>query len=242
MNLTQTVDYNAYGVGKDGLDRLALLGDLLLHAGMNVTSISAPQEIERMHLLDSLALLKIPDVVRARRLADVGSGGGVPALVLAIALSATEVTAVESAGKKCRHIESCGRALGLTNLAVRCMRAEEYGRTIGRESHDVVVSRAVAALPVVAEYSLPLLRIDGLMVAMKGPLSDQECIQASDAIAILGADRLDVLDLMPFEGAQNRWAYMARKTRETPPEYPRRPGIPAKRPLGSHAGRPTTDD
>ena len=237
MDLMLRTHYDPYGLDKLGMERLARLGDLLLSAGVNVTSIRNPEEIERIHFLDSLSLLKLAHVAGARRLADVGSGGGMPALVLAIALAETRVVAIESVGRKCAHIESCARALGLTNLVVQCARAEEYGRTNGRAVHDVVVSRAVATLPVIAEYSLPLLGLGGLMVAMKGAISTQERIQAASALAILGGDRLEVQDLMPFEGAQNRWAYMARKIRETPAEFPRRSGVPAKRPLGGSAGR-----
>lgn len=152
--------------------------------------------------------------------------------MLALALPGTRVTAIESLHKKCEHITKAADTLGLVNLTVRCLRAEEYGRTEGRETHDVVVTRAVAALPVVAEYSLPLLRIDGVMIAMKGAVSDQECTQAVRAVGILGADAIDAVQLDPFAGSTNRWAYLATKVRATPREYPRRPGVPARRPLG----------
>ncbi|MBN1632129.1 MAG: 16S rRNA (guanine(527)-N(7))-methyltransferase RsmG [Thermoleophilia bacterium] len=191
-----------------------------------------PKEIEKTHYLDSLSLLQFVEVSRARSVADIGSGGGFPALVLALALPGAEITAVESVGKKCAHIEKCADALGLKNIRVRSLRAEEYGRLEGREAHDVVVSRALAALPVVCEYSLPLLKVEGTMVAMKGPISDQERIQAERALGILGSDRLEVVRIMPFVGAHDRWACMARKARPTPGGYPRRAGIPAKRPLG----------
>jgi 16S rRNA (guanine527-N7)-methyltransferase len=177
-------------------------------------------------------VLDIDAVVSARDLVDIGSGAGLPALVLALALPEAEVTAVEALRKKCAHIETAAGTLGLENVRVRCQRAEEYGRSPARGAHEVVVSRALAALPVVAEYSLPLLRLGGTMVAMKGSISDQERTQGQRALGILGADRLDAIRLHPFAGAENRWAYVARKVRDTPNEFPRRPGIPAKRPLG----------
>ena len=94
------------------------------------------------------------------------------------------------------------------------------------------MSRALAALPVVAEYSVPLLRHGGTMVAMKGLISDQEWSQGVAALGILGAEKLRAVRLRPFPEATNRWAYVAQKTGVTPPGYPRRTGIPAKRPLG----------
>ena len=237
MELTQTPIYESHGLDTAAQQRLATLGDLILGAELNVTGVTDPQEVERVHFLDSLSLLGIPGLSRAGRLGDVGSGGGLPALVLALALPATEIVAIESVQKKCAYITRCARLLGLKNVRVCCARAEEYGRAEGRDSHDVVVSRAVAALPVVAEYSLPLLRVGGLMVAMKGAVSDQERIQAERALGILGGERLDALALDPFEGAHDRWAYLARKVRITPDEYPRRPGVPAKRPLGGPQSR-----
>jgi 16S rRNA (guanine527-N7)-methyltransferase len=238
MRLSQTAAYRAYGLDAKAQRSLALLGDMILGAGFNITGITDPGEIERSHFLDSLSLLRVPGVAVANRLADIGSGGGLPALVLAVALPAAEVTAIESQRKKCAHIKRAAEALDLANIAVCCLRAEEYGRTGGRAAYDVVVSRALAALPVVAEYSLPLLRIGGSMVAMKGLVSDQERAQAIGALGILGADELQAVSLEPFPGAKNRWAYTAKKVRATPDGFPRRPGIPAKRPLGVSLGGP----
>ena len=208
------------------------MGDLILGAGFNVTGLTDPHEIERTHFLDSLSLLDLGYVSSASSLVDVGSGAGLPALVLALALPNVKIVAVESQRKKCAYIGRAAEALCLRNVEVYCVRAEEYGRTAGRGAHDVVVSRALAALPVVAEYSLPLLAIGGTMVAMKGAISDQERTQTEKALGILGSDLLEAVRLQPFSGAQNRWVYLARKIRVTPIDYPRRPGIPAKRPLG----------
>lgn len=232
MILRYEDDYRDSGLTEPARDRLGRLGDLILEAGLNVTGIREPEEIERVHFLDSLSLLKIEAVTDAERIADVGSGGGLPALVIAIALPDTKVTAVESQRKKCEHIERTAKALGLENVSVCCARAEDHGRTGGRGVYDVVVSRAVATLPVVAEYSLPLLRVGGTMVAMKGAISDEERTQALAALGILGAGGLETVRLDPFEGSRERSAYLAKKVGETPSEYPRRAGMPLKRPLG----------
>jgi len=224
--------YRARGLNDAALDRLALLGDRLLQAGFNVTGIREAEEIERLHFLDSLSLLDLDVVREAKSLVDVGAGAGLPSLVLALALPKASVTALESQQKKCTYIVQAAEALGLRNVVVRCERAEEYGRKAGREAHDVAVSRAVGILPVVAEYSIPLLVLGGTMVAMKGAISNQERIQAEKALGILGAEMLPPLRLTPFRGAENRWVYLARKVRVTPEKFPRRPGIPRKRPLG----------
>ena len=218
---------------------MAVLGDLLLDAGLNVTGVRDPEEIERIHFLDSLSLLTLKAVMHARRLADVGSGGGLPGLVLAVARPAMAVTTVESQRKKCGHIQRAADALGLGNVTVCCSRVEDFARSTGRGAFDVVVSRAVAALPVVAEYSLPLLRVGGQMLAMKGSISDQERTLAISALGILGAGRLEAIRLEPFEGSFGRWVYVAQKERETPDAFPRRAGVPARRPLGETEAKPT---
>lgn len=232
MRLLETERYASLGLDGAAQAQLGMLGDILLSAGLNVTAIKEPVEIERLHFLDSLSLLSLPCVAGAQRIVDVGSGAGFPALVLAIALDA-EVVALESHRKKCDFIAMAAGRLSLGNVMVRCARAEEYGQGEGRQAHDVAISRALAALPVVAEYSVPLLSAGGSMVAMKGSISTEEWTQGESALGILGADALESIRLEPFSGAENRWAYVARKTRPTPADLPRRVGVPAKRPLGS---------
>ncbi len=232
MELTEAQAYISRGLDEQAQRRLALLGDIIVQAGFNVTGVTEPLEIERIHFLDSLSLLDLKCISSATRLADVGSGAGLPALVLAVALPALNVVAVESQRKKCAHIERAVEALSLGNVEVQCVRAEDYGRGRGREAHDVVVSRALAALSVVAELSVPLLAGGGTMVAMKGAMSDEERIHAEVALGILGCGPLEEVRLRSFPGAENRLAYLARKTQATPDRYPRRSGIPQKRPLG----------
>jgi 16S rRNA (guanine527-N7)-methyltransferase len=232
LNLAEIAAYESYGLDAKARRRLSDLGDLLLSAACNVTSVTEPGEVERIHFLDSLSLLALPAVSCASSLADIGSGGGFPGLILALARPDIVVTAIESQRKKCEHIQRAALALELSNVNVCCMRVEDHARSGGREAYDVAVSRAVAILPTIAEYSLPLLRVGGTMVAMKGAISDQERTRAADALAILGADRLEAIRSDPFEGARDRWIYLAAKVRATPAEYPRRSGVPAKRPLG----------
>jgi 16S rRNA (guanine527-N7)-methyltransferase len=232
LELTEVEAYSAYGLDADDLHRLAILGDLITAAGFNISGVKEPGEIERTHFLDSLSLLRLGVVSSAGHIVDIGSGGGLPALVLALALPDTHVVAIESQRKKCKHIDHAARTLGLNNLAASWIRAEDHARAGGQEVYDVAISRAVASLPVVAEYSLPLLRVGGAMVAMKGAVSDQERTQAVRALGILGGGELEVVRLDPFSESRDRSAYIAKKYRDTPAIYPRRAGVPSKRPLG----------
>ena len=232
MILTETSAYSAYGLDAESQRRLGLLGDLILEAGFNVSGIKDPVEIERLHFLDSLSLLRLEVVSAAALIADVGSGGGLPALVLGLAVPGARVTAIESQRKKCEYIKRVAAVLALDNVSACCARAEDHARSEGRGLYDVVVSRALAALPVVVEYSLPLLRMGGAMVAMKGHISEHEYTQASHALGILGGDELELVRLDPFPGSQDRVAYVGKKIGPTPSAYPRRAGMPLKRPLG----------
>lgn len=232
MRLTAGAEYSRYGLDATAQARLSVLGDLLLDAPFNVTSVSTAEDIERVHFLDCLSLLTIPQLEAARDIVDLGSGAGFPALVLALTLPA-RVVAVESQRKKCTFIEQAAGLMQLENLVVCCARAEDYGRSEARGTHDVAVSRALASLPVVLEYSLPLLAPGGYVAAMKGAISDQERIQGERAAGILGGALIGAVRLQPFIGAENRWVWMARKDRVTPERYPRRAGMPVKRPLGA---------
>jgi 16S rRNA (guanine527-N7)-methyltransferase len=233
VELTHTDAYAKRGLDRGSLDRLSRFGDLLLNPGFNVTSIREPEAIEQFHFLDCLSLLDLAEVRSAAKLADLGSGAGLPALILALALPGAEITAVESVSKKCRFIQEAAAAMGLDNVDVQCARAEDYGRGVGRATHEVVVSRALAAFPVVAEYSLPILTLGGVMIAMKGEISIEERIHAQKALDILGGGELESIRLEPFSGAENRWVHMARKVKATPASYPRRPGLAKQRPLGA---------
>lgn len=218
------------------VDALGTLGDLLLESAVNVTGHRSPLEIERKDFLDSLSLLGVEAVCTARSIVDVGSGGGLPALVLALALPHSRVVAVESIGKKCRFVEEAVEVLGLRNIEVKQGRAEELGRGECRGYFEAGVTRALSGLPVDAELVIPLLQENGVFVDMKGPLSDEELTQGEAALDILGAEWEEVRRVEPFPGALNRWLYVARKTAATPERYPRRTGVPAKRPLGAKRG------
>jgi 16S rRNA (guanine527-N7)-methyltransferase len=201
------------------------------------TTVSAPAEALQAHVADSLSGLAVPELSSARRVADVGAGAGFPGLALAVALSGASVDLIESAGRKTAVIARLAQAARLTNARAVTARAEEWAATPaplggGAEAYDAVVVRAVAALPVLAEYAAPLLRIHGVLVAWKGARSESEESAGRVAAEALGLAAEKVLRVEPFEGARERHLHVYRKVAPTPSRFPRRPGMAVKRPLG----------
>ena len=204
---------------------------LLLEANgrLNLTRVVEPAAVARLHLLDSLAAL--PLIPHAAELAlDLGSGGGVPGILLAIARPSVRWTLVDSVRKKAVALRSFVEAMGLVNVEVRAERAEALGRGPSRESFDLVTARACAALPVLVEYALPLLRVGGSLLAWKGPISADELASGSVASATLGGSAPEEHPSgLPVLG-DHRFV-LIHKLRPTDPRWPRRPGEPARRPI-----------
>ena len=180
-----------------------------------------------MHIADSLAGLEVDAVHEAARIVDLGSGAGLPGLVLAIERPEAEVVLVESVGKKCGWLERTIEELGLENVRVACARAEE----LEEAPFDVVTARALAALPVLCEYAAPLLGEGGALVAWKGAVDAREEADGLQAAEVLGLVREEVRAVEPYAGSERRTLHVFRKVGPTPAGYPRRPGMAAKRPL-----------
>ncbi len=198
----------------------------------NLTAIREPEQIVLKHFLDSLSVLTVTECLDGRRVIDVGTGAGFPGLALKIACPEMRLTLVESVGKKadfCRHMVE---VLELEGVEVIAARAEEVGRRPAhREAYDWAVARAVARLPILAEYLLPLVRLGGAMLAQKGETGPAEAQQARHAFAVLGGE-LERLQPLTLPGiTETRYLILVRKRAATPAGYPRRVGVPAKRPL-----------
>jgi 16S rRNA (guanine527-N7)-methyltransferase len=201
------------------------------------TTVSTPAQALDVHIADSLSGLEVPELAGAQRIADVGAGAGFPGLALAVALPGASVDLVESASRKTAVITRLAQAARLPHARAVTARAEEWGARPaalggGAEAYDAVVARAVAALPVLAEYAAPLLRIHGVLVAWKGARSDAEEAAGQVAAETLGLAVGPVLRVEPFEGARERHLHVMRKVAPTPERFPRRPGMAVKRPLG----------
>ena len=206
---------------------------LLLDANrrLNLTRVVEPEAVARLHLLDSVAALPLIDAIGPRRALDLGSGGGVPGLVLALARPDVAWTLVDSVRKKADALRSFVAALELSNVEVLAERAEIVGRDPSRrESYDLVTARACAALPVLAEYALPLTAIGGTLLAWKGRLPDAELDAGRDAAQLLGGDAPAFRSTGFDELGVHRFVVVS-KSRPTPAAYPRRPGEPSRRPL-----------
>jgi len=210
---------------------VALLLDA--NARLNLTRVTEPGAVARAHLLDALSALPVLDGLAPSRAVDLGSGGGVPGLVLALARPDVAWTLVDSVGKKCDALRAFAEALGLRSVTVIADRAESLGHDPQhRERYELVAARACAALPVLAEYGLPLCAVGGALVAWKGPLAadDDEVLRGAAAATLLGGGQPVIHDTGVPALGEHRLVLIP-KERRTPERYPRRPGDPARRPL-----------
>ena len=196
---------------------------------MNLTAITDEADFARLHLLDSAALLNVADF-SGHRAVDVGTGAGFPGVPLRILCPDVRMTLLDSTGKRVDFLRETCAALGLGNVDCVHARAEEFAAE-HRESFDLAVSRAVAALPVLCELCLPLVKVGGQFLAMKSARSDGELEGAMDAIAALGGRLADVVDYaIPGSDVTHR-VIVIDKVDRTPPRYPRAFGKIKKAPL-----------
>ena len=202
----------------------------------NVIGTKDIDEIVLRHVLDSLSCFLFRPLSGVERLADVGSGGGLPGIPISIARPDLAVTLVESTGKKSSFLQYAADDLELEGVTVANERVEDLARRQAhRQAYDVVTARAVARLAVIAEYCVPLLRVGGFTISMKGGLDPAELSEGERAAEALGArvsERIQVPS-MPEVGDRERQLVIREKVRETPARYPRRPGAATKRPLGA---------
>ena len=200
---------------------MARYAQLLLETNqvMNLTAITDPADVAALHFLDSAALLTLADC-RGKTLADVGTGAGFPGLPMKIAEPSIRLTLLDAQGKRVRFLETVCRELGLSDVECVHGRAEEFAAD-RRESFDLVTSRAVAALPVLAELCLPLVKPGGTFLAMKSVDCDQELADAKRALETLGG-RVEALQDYRLPGTDVRHRLiLVKKFRPTPEKYPR---------------------
>ena len=204
---------------------------LAANAQVNLTRIVDPAGVARLHLLDSLSVLPLLDELAPARALDLGSGGGVPGIVLALARPDVSWTLVDSVRRKADAMHGFVDALGLDDVAVVAERAEVLGGDAAyREQFDLVAARACAPLPVLVEYALPLVRLGGALIAWKGPMDEAELAGGRAAATLLGGSVEQLRTGVDALG--DHQFVLVRKVDVTPDRYPRRPGQPAKRPLG----------
>ncbi len=223
------------------LDRLGTFLALLLDANTrtNLTAIKDPADAWTRHVLDALTLLPmLAELPEGARVIDIGSGGGLPAIPLAIVSPHLRFTLLEATGKKCDFLRHAIAELGLPNADVLQSRAETAGQDRGtrqpdgsrtgitREVFDAATARAVGPLAVVAELTIPLVKVGGLVVLVKGQRADEELAGAKQALHMLGATHAGTIDTPTGR------VVILEKLRTTPRTYPRRDGEPKRTPLG----------
>ncbi|AVX32301.1 16S rRNA m(7)G-527 methyltransferase [Carboxydocella thermautotrophica] len=215
-------------------EQLARYAQLLVewNKKINLTAITEEKEIAVKHFYDCIYPARFLDLTPGLKVIDVGTGAGFPGLALKIAYPELQVTLLDSLQKRTIFLQTVIDELGLKGIEVIHGRAEEVARQKGqREKYDLAVSRAVAALPVLLEYTAPFVKVGGRIAAWKGPNLLEEKESAHKALVVLGADWLTQYDYeLPFAMGKRALGVM-QKISSTPGTYPRKAGTPEKRPI-----------
>lgn len=224
-----------FGVKIDGdiTERLNLYGNLLLewNEKMNLTAITAPEDVLYKHFYDCILFLKAVTPAKNARIIDVGTGAGFPGTVLKIVRPDINVTLLDSLNKRLVFLNEVIAELGLSGISTVHMRAEDAGKAAAhREKYDIACARAVAALPVLMEYCLPFVKKSGCFVAMKGASAEDEMNRSFSAAQLLGADKPTII-CETLTGNEQRAFVITKKISQTPTRYPRKPAEISKKPL-----------
>jgi len=202
---------------------------------INLTSLKKPREIIIKHFLDSISCIKIINKyidTEGISVIDVGAGAGFPGIPIKIICPSIRLSLLEARNKKTIFLEKMTEEMNFQKVKILNGRAETFGISLDyREKYDVVISRAVARLNVLSEYCLPLVRVGGLFVAQKGRLYKEETEKSFKAIKFLGGELTGVENVrIPFIN-QERYLLVIKKIKDTPSKFPRKEGLPQKRPL-----------
>lgn len=200
---------------------------------INLTAVREREAVFTRHFLDSLSCWLAMRQQPGARIIDIGTGAGLPGLPLKIWQPELQLSLLESVGKKARFLEHVVQVLGLDNVQVLTARAEDAGRNPAhREQYDWAVARAVAPLPVLAEYLLPFVRVGGYMLAQKARGVAEEVEQAANAFGQLGGKLRDLIQVrVPGLEDEERWLVVVQKLKPTQARFPRQAGTPSKNPL-----------
>lgn len=199
---------------------------------MNLTALTEPKDVAIKHMIDSVSVYDEKWFSEGMSVIDVGTGAGFPGLPLKILCPSLKVTLLDSLNKRVKFLETVVSELGLSDIVCVHARAEEAARQKQyREKFDAVVSRAVARLPILAEYDLPFVRVGGFFAAMKGAKYEEEAEEAKKAVKLLGGGE-PVLREIKLPGLEDkRGIIYIRKEKKTPSVYPRKAGTPEKNPI-----------
>ncbi len=197
---------------------------------INLTAITEPEEVLQKHFIDSLTIM--PYIKKDEKVIDVGTGAGFPGIPLKIAKEDVEVTLLDALNKRLNFLNEIIQVLELSTIETIHLRAEEAGRNKDlREKFDVSVSRAVAPLSVLVEYLLPLVKVNGKCICMKGSNVEEEIRNSKKAIEILGGNIEKIEEFTLPNSDIKRNLIIIKKVSKTPSKYPRKPGTPSKEPI-----------
>jgi 16S rRNA (guanine527-N7)-methyltransferase len=225
---------NDYHLSKEQLDQFEIYYRLLIEKNkvMNLTAITDEQEVFIKHFYDSLTISRVIKLTDAQKLLDVGTGAGFPGIPLKIAFPHLQLTLLDSLLKRIKFLQEVGESLGFKDVNYIHGRAEDVALLpTHRENYDLVTSRAVAKLNILAEYCLPFVQIGGDFVALKGAEVEQEVLSAKQSLYILGRASKKVYPLTLPERMGERNLVVMKKKQVTPKKYPRKAGIMKKSPL-----------
>ena len=199
---------------------------------MNLTALTEPKDVAIKHMIDSVSVYDEKWFSEGMSVIDVGTGAGFPGLPLKILCPSLKVTLLDSLNKRVKFLETVVSELGLSDIVCVHARAEEAARQKQyREKFDAVVSRAVARLPILAEYDLPFVRVGGFFAAMKGAKYEEEAEEAKKAVKLLGGGETVLREIKLPELEDKRGIIYIRKEKKTPSVYPRKAGTPEKNPI-----------
>ncbi len=219
QTLSQGLPQLGLSLSESAQDTLCAFGNAVIEQNkvMNLTAITEPSQVAKLHLLDSLSLLTLEDL-RDKRMIDVGCGAGFPGVPVKIACPGVSLTLLDSLGKRMTWLKSVLPGLGVDAECVTA-RAEEFVET-RRESYDIATSRAVARLNILLELTAPYVKVGGKVLAMKGTAVEEELQEAKNAIVKLGL-QLEKVEPFPIDGTAHT-VIVLKKVASTPKQYPRR--------------------
>ncbi len=216
------------------IDQFEKYKDLLLewNKNINLTAIEDEKEVYIKHFMDSLSCLKGNYIKDGDSIIDVGTGAGFPGIPLRVCLDNLNLTLLDSLNKRINFLKEVCTSLHLNNVIFVHGRAEDCGQNINyREKYDIATARAVANLPVLMEYCVPFIKVGGYFICLKGPALKEELNEAKKAMAVLGVEFVDKIDvLLPYTDIKHN-IVIFKKIKNTPTKYPRKAGKPSKTPI-----------
>lgn len=206
----------------------------------NLTAITDEKEVYVKHFVDSISAFVAFDFLKNEynfktdniKIIDIGAGAGFPSMPIKLVDRNFDITMLDSLGKRTKFLNIIADKLNLDKINILHKRAEDASKEKDkRESFDIVLSRAVANMPVLLEYSLPFVRVNGYMVCLKGPLAEEEIKKSENALKILGGEVKGIISVdIPHSDLKHK-IVIVKKIKNTPTKYPRKAGTPSKEPL-----------